>query len=87
MILKIYGVLWLALIMSMPPLYGAGVFTLTVAVTYGFIAFGMVFMGMIGVLPILATHPSHVKSSPKQTKAVAAPEPSPRGSRGQAVHA
>ena len=88
MIVKIYGMLWLATGVIAALLYIAGVFTLTVGVTFEFIAFGMVFMGMIGVLPILAAHPSPPRSAPEQTKATTSvPEPSPLGKPGHAVHA
>ena len=57
MMVKIYGMLWLALAVLAAVIFVAGSMTLTVVVAFGFVAFGMVFMGMMGVLPTLVSHP------------------------------
>lgn len=55
--LKIYEMLWLAIALVMAIMYVTGNLTLTVAVVFGFVIFGMVFMGMMGVLPASISHP------------------------------
>ena len=86
--LKFYGMLWLALLLAAALFFAAGAFTLTVGVVFGFIAFGMVFMGMIGVLPILASHPAPANIAPRQTQlTAAAPKVSPLVDARTAVHA
>jgi hypothetical protein len=52
-----------------------GSMTLIALVVFGFISFGMVFMGMMGVLPILVTHPEPEKGV-KVTKERTVKEPS-----------
>lgn len=84
---KIYGMLWLAFFLFAAVLYAGGLLTLSAGVIFGFVAFGMVFMGMIGVLPALVSHPSPVRSTPEKVKAAPATEPSPRGVSGHSVHA
>lgn len=87
MIVKVYGTLWLALLLISAILYVAGSFTLTVALTMQFIAFGMVFMGMIGVLPALVSHPAPDKTAPTKSTAADAAAPSPLGAAKHALHA
>lgn len=58
MILKVYGLVWLLGILAVALAYVTGNFTPTVAVAFGFMSFGAVFMGMIGVLPMTVTHPA-----------------------------
>ena len=52
-------------------LFVAGYFTPLVVVVFGFIAFGLTFMGMISVLPSLVTHPTEprTKVAPKERPA------------------
>jgi hypothetical protein len=45
-----------------------GNFTAMMLVVFGFIAFGMVFMGMMNVLPTVVAHPS-AKPAPAAVKA------------------
>lgn len=54
---KIYGFLWLAMGLTAALLFVTGNLTLTAAIAFGFVAFGLVFIGMIGVLPATVTHP------------------------------
>ena len=77
--LKIYGMLWLAIALVMAILFVTGNLTLTVAITFGFVMFGMVFMGMMGVLPASISHPA----PPKQVAKIK--EASPVKSQGR-VH-
>lgn len=61
MIVRIYGILWLAIALAAALLFVAGQLTLTVGLVFGFVAFGMVFMGMMGVLPAAISHPAPEK--------------------------
>ena len=42
-------------------LFITGNFTIFVGVVFGFIAFGLTFMGMMNVLPAMVSHPSEPK--------------------------
>ena len=53
---KLYGLLWLAIATVALILFLGGVMTQPVVVVFGFISFGMVFMGIIGVLPSMVSH-------------------------------
>jgi hypothetical protein len=66
MIVRIYWSLWILTALSSVVLFLVGGFSMVAAVVYGTIAFGLIFMGMIGVLPNLATHPTEAPAaSPK----------------------
>ena len=66
MIVRIYWSLWILTALSAVILFLVGGLSMVAAVVYGTIAFGLIFMGMIGVLPNLATHPSEAPAaSPK----------------------
>ena len=54
---KIYFALWGLVGIAAAILMFAGGMNMLAVVTFGFIAFGLTFMGMIGLLPILVTHP------------------------------
>jgi hypothetical protein len=56
---KIYFYLWLVLAVVFATIFLLGNLTLTTLVVFGFIAFGMTFMGMMGVLPAVVTHETH----------------------------
>ncbi len=60
MLTKIYFFLWAALIVTGMGTFATGNMTSFTAVVFGFIAFGMVFMGMMSVLPT-AVHDELVK--------------------------
>jgi hypothetical protein len=54
MLTKLYVLLWLAVALVAAVLLATGKLSLTGVVVFGFIAFGLTFMGMIGVLPTVA---------------------------------
>ena len=72
MLVKIYWTIWAMVAAAAAMFFVAGYFTALTAVVFGFTAFGLVFMGMIGVLPAMVTHPT-----PPKQKAVAVPVTSP----------
>lgn len=53
MALKIYAAVWFLGIAAVALTYLTGNFTPAVAVAFGFMSFGAIFMGMMGVLPIV----------------------------------
>jgi len=76
MLVKIYWSIWALFLIASFLLFAAGAVTAGVLVGLGFIAFGLTFMGMIGVLPAMVSHRSHEKGA-KVQKAVAAPARQP----------
>lgn len=54
---RFYGFLWILYAVSAGILWLAGVFTVLALVVFGFIAFGLVFVGMMCVLPGHVAHP------------------------------
>lgn len=60
MMTKIYFLLWALYLIVMAAFYFTGNTTPTSIVVFGFISFGMVFMGIMGVLPT-SIHDSHLK--------------------------
>jgi len=54
---KFYSYLWAVYLASAGVLWLAGLLSLVAVVVFGFIAFGMVFMGMMCVLPGAVSHP------------------------------
>ena len=68
MLVKVYWMTWGVIGLAALLLFAAGSFTMMTGVVFGFIAFGMTFMGMMGVLPVIVSHPA-----PAQEK-VAVPE-------------
>jgi hypothetical protein len=67
MLIKIYGMLWALLGIIALVLLATGYFTATVLIAFGFVIFGMIFMGMISVLPSTVVHhtppPAKAKSA------------------------
>lgn len=61
MIVKVYALIWVVGIAAAAAFYLTGNLTPVMKVVFGFLSFGMVFMGMIGVLPITVAHPSAAK--------------------------
>lgn len=57
MLLKIYEVLWAAVILVNGLFAVTGNLTMDAWVVFGFFYFGLVFMGMISVLPSIVAHP------------------------------
>ncbi|MBX3294951.1 MAG: hypothetical protein KF762_04510 [Acidobacteria bacterium] len=60
MLTKIYIALWLVIAAAALGVYVTGNMTVTAVVAFGFVCFGMVFMGMMSVLPT-AVHDSLVR--------------------------
>lgn len=56
MLERIYFSLWGVLTIAMGLFYIAGILTMFTVTVFGFIAFGLIFMGMIGVLPFWSSH-------------------------------
>ena len=61
MIVKIYALIWVVGIAAAAVFYLTGNLTPVMKVVFGFLTFGMVFMGMMGVLPITVAHSSAIK--------------------------
>lgn len=59
-LIKLYFALWVVIILTGLGTFATGNMTPAIAVIFGFIAFGMTFMGMMSVLPT-AVHESLVK--------------------------
>ena len=62
MLTKIYFALWGVLAVAAAVIFLTGNMTRLALVVFGFISFGLVFMGMMGVLPIVVTAPVKEKS-------------------------
>ena len=62
MLVKVYWFLWMMLALSAMLLFITGYLTPMAVIVYGFLAFGLTFMGMIGVLPLTVTHPAEPKT-------------------------
>ena len=63
MLVKIYWSIWALFLVASFVLFAAGAMTSFVIVTLGFIAFGLTFMGMMGVLPAMVSHPTPQKEA------------------------
>ena len=59
---KFYGSLWIVYAFVAGILAIGGVFSMLTAVVFGFVAFGLVFAGMICVLPGTVSHPPAKKA-------------------------
>jgi hypothetical protein len=70
MIVKIYWSLWLALGLAALLLFAIGSFNVLTGVVFGFIAFGLTFMGMIGVLPTLVGNDGAHEVPPAQNVSI-----------------
>lgn len=57
MYVKLYAAVWGLLLIVALALAVTGNFSMMTAIVYGFISFGMVFMGMMSVLPALVSTP------------------------------
>lgn len=62
--LKLYWTLWAAIGTTALLLWASGNFTMMTLVGFGFVSFGMIFMGMIAVLPSTVGHHA-VPAAPK----------------------
>jgi zinc transporter ZupT len=58
---RAYWTIWAIFAFVGAVVFASGNFTNLMAVVFGFIAFGMVFMGMISVLPSMVSHPASAK--------------------------
>lgn len=58
MLVKLYALMWLLGILAVGLIYLTGNFTPVVAVVFGFLSFGAIFMGIMGVLPETIAHRS-----------------------------
>ena len=61
MLVKIYAFIWLLGLLAVSAFYLMGNFTLFVSIVFGFLSFGAVFMGIMGVLPETVVHRSELK--------------------------
>ena len=58
MLVKAYWMTWGASTVAALAFFAAGSFTMVTGVVFGFIAFGLTFMGMMGVLPVIVAQPA-----------------------------
>jgi hypothetical protein len=74
MMVKIYWATWFVVLAVAALLFVTGNFTPVFGVTFGFVAFGLVFMGMMSVLPAMVSHhgpaPERVRSGAKKLETV-----------------
>lgn len=75
MVTKVYTMICTLFAVATAALLVSGNFTMMVAVVMGFIAFGVVFMGMMFVIPFTATHPTPSKAAIPPAKPAAVPSP------------
>ena len=59
MLTKIYTALWVVFFLLALILFLTGNMTMMALVVFGFFAFGLTFMGMMGVLPAIVVHSHH----------------------------
>ena len=66
---RFYGFLWIAFLLPAVVFWLGGVFTMMMAVAFGFTAFGLTFVGMMCVLPGMVSHPvpAKIKTQPATT--------------------
>lgn len=68
MLAKLYWLTWLAMAVIAALFFVTGNMTAMALVVFGFFAFGLVFMGMMNVLPTVVGHQVHEPvSRPKET--------------------
>lgn len=53
---RVYALVWVLGIFAAVAVYLTGYMDQFTAVAFGFATFGMIFMGMMGVLPVALTH-------------------------------
>ena len=70
MIVKIYLSIWGFILLTAAVLFLTGNFNNLTAVVFGFFALGMIFMGMISVLPATVAHPAHFIETEEQFKPI-----------------
>ena len=59
MLTKVYGALWIITLSAALILFLTGSMTMMALVVFGFVVFGLTFMGMMGVLPAMVVHAHH----------------------------
>jgi hypothetical protein len=74
---KFYWFLWVLFFASAGILWLGGVFTLTTLIVYGFVSFGLVFTGMMCVLPNVVSQPVQKRVAKPRKVKQAAPKPTP----------
>ena len=62
MLTKIYAAVWIIVAITAAILVLTGNFSALAVVAFGFITFGLIFMGMMAVLPYEVSHPKSGKS-------------------------
>ena len=83
MLIKIYWSTWALFALAVLVLFATGNLTMIAWSALGFFAFGLTFMGMMAVLPVMITHPA----SPKPVEAQKRVELQPiRETPAQAFH-
>ena len=65
MSVRFYKITWLVFLGIATLTYFAGSLSAIAGVVFGFVVFGLVFMGMMSVLPASITHPAPVISGPR----------------------
>lgn len=70
MLVKLYWMAWGVFGLTALLLFAAGSFTMRTGVVFGFVAFGLTFMGMIAVLPFMVSHPTPVVEEKVQSEAL-----------------
>ena len=76
---KLYWSIWSAFAVIALGVYLSGGFSMMTAVVFGFICFGMIFMGMIGVLPTMVAHPAPAKPLEDKANIVVSPQVAAEG--------
>lgn len=65
MLIRLYEISWLVFFLALLLIFATGYLTPMAVVVFGFIAFGLVFMGIMGVLPSQVGHSLHHEHIPK----------------------
>ncbi|MEQ1763516.1 MAG: hypothetical protein ABL984_10270 [Pyrinomonadaceae bacterium] len=71
MLAKIYVALWFAVAFAAGLIFLTGTFTMLTVVVFGFLTFGLVFTGMMCVLPYEVSHPQPAQIPASSEKQVA----------------
>ena len=90
MVSKVYAVIWSLFALTAAVLFVTGNFSIMTAIVFGFTAFGLVFIGMMFVLPFSITHtvpapPKNEASRKVVTNAVPASKPAKQALTGRLV--
>ncbi|MFZ1702245.1 MAG: hypothetical protein WBO10_02135 [Pyrinomonadaceae bacterium] len=88
---RFYGMLWIGLAILAGVMFVSGAFNLLTLAIFGFILFGLVFVGMICVLPGTVSHPPKTNadigvSAPRKSMPVGERVGSSVGLTGQPSH-